>query len=188
MSLLMFAGSAQFAALAVLVSGGDAMTAVVAGTLINLRYALMSVSVTPSMPRGLIKRCLFAYTITDPGWALSARSGGRFDIWFMVGTFLPQWVVWQVATVAGALFGSVIADPEKFGFDVVLPAFFLAILLGGELRRGKISVIVALFGGLIALVLIPFTPPGVPLILASAAALLVLLDRGKGSRAETEAR
>lgn len=175
MSIFVFAGAAQFAALAVVAAGGDVITAVVAGTLINLRYLPMSLAVTPSMPRGTFRRCLMCMSLTDPGWALAARSGGRFDAYFMVGTGIPQYTLWQLGTITGALLGTRLSDPNNFGVDAMLPAFFLAILVGGELRSDFIGVAVAALGGLIALVLIPFAPAGIPLIVASLAAFVVLI-------------
>ena len=175
MSALLFAGAAQFGALAVIATGGDVATAVAAGALINLRYMPMSLAMAPSMPGGLIRRCLITLTMTDPGWAMAARSGGRFDAWFMVGTAIPQYVLWVTGTVVGAFLGSAMSRPEDFGIDALFPAFFLAILLGGELRADRHGVAVAATGGIIALLLVPVAPAGIPLVAASLAALIVLL-------------
>ena len=73
----------------------------------------------------------------------------------------------------GVLAGGLIGDPAALGLDVLFPAFFLCLLVEGELRPGPAGRGRAL-GGLIALVLIPSPPPGVPVIAASAAALLGL--------------
>ena len=72
----------------------------------------------------------------------------------------------------GVLGGDLIGDPEKLGLDVVFPAFFLA-LLAGELTSAW-AVVVAAVAATLALILVPFTPPGVPVIAACAAALLGL--------------
>jgi predicted branched-subunit amino acid permease len=73
----------------------------------------------------------------------------------------------------GAGVGGLLADPEALGLDVVFPALFL-VLLAEELRDRR-SLVVAAFGGLIALGLVPFTPPGIPVIAACGAALLAAL-------------
>ncbi len=86
-------------------------------------------------------------------------------------TFAGVYVFWNLATLLGALGAQALGDPKRFGLDAVIPAAFLA-LLAPRLRQGWIEKRVAIAGGLIALVLIPFTPPGVP-ILASTAALLL---------------
>lgn len=179
MSFAVFAGAAQFAVLAVIAAGGDVFTAVLAGVLVNLRYVPMSLAITPSMPpTSLLRRCLMSASITDPGWALAARTGGRFDSPFMVGTVIPQYVMWQLGTIVGVLLASRLGSPESLGIDALFPAFFLAVLLSGELRSNPASITVAILGGLIALLLIPVAPAGVPLIAASVAALIVLWPRG----------
>jgi predicted branched-subunit amino acid permease len=71
--------------------------------------------------------------------------------------------------------GGLLSDPEALGLDVVFPAFFL-ILLAEELRDRQ-AVAVAVAGGLIALALVPFAPPGIPVVAACAAALLGLWRR-----------
>lgn len=71
--------------------------------------------------------------------------------------------------------GNFIGDPEKLGLDVIFPAFFLA-LLASELGSARARV-VALIAAVLALALVPFAPPGVPVIAACAAALLGLRGR-----------
>jgi predicted branched-subunit amino acid permease len=82
--------------------------------------------------------------------------------------------------VIGVLAGDLVGDPESLGLDVLLPAFFLALLVGGELRTGRTAVMVAVLGGTIGLLLTPLTPAGVPVIAASGAALLGLGGRRGG--------
>ena len=76
-------------------------------------------------------------------------------------------------------FGSLLGDPAKLGLDAAFPALFLA-LLAGQLRDRR-AVVAALLGGAIALVLIPFVPPGIPIVAASAACLIGLGSRGAAS-------
>jgi 4-azaleucine resistance transporter AzlC len=176
MSAAMFAGSAQFAATAVLASGGDATAAVAAGILLNARYIPMGIALAASLPGGLVRRSVYAQAMIDFSWAASSRGEGRFDPAFMIGATLPSYPCWIAGTALGVLGGDVIANPESLGLDALFPAFFLALLVEGELRRG-LPAVVAAMGALIALALIPFTPAGVPIIVASTAALLGLLGR-----------
>ena len=78
--------------------------------------------------------------------------------------------------MVGALGGTVLGDPETLGLDAVYPAFFLALLLD-ELRAGRRARGVALAGALIALALVPFAPPGIPVLAAGFAALAGLWGR-----------
>ena len=136
MSALMFAGSAQFAALAVLAADGSVAAAVGAGILLNLRYLPMGIALAPSLHGGPLRRALIGQGMVDASWALANRGGGRFDPAFMVGATLPSYPAWVGGTAIGVLAGDAIGDPERLGLDAMFPAFFLGLLLAGELRDG----------------------------------------------------
>jgi predicted branched-subunit amino acid permease len=112
-----------------------------------------------------------AQAMIDFSWAAASRGGGRFDPAFMVGATLPSYPCWVGGTALGVLAGEVIGDPAALGLDALFPAFFLALLVEGELKPGLPAVAAGL-GAVIALALIPFTPAGVPIVAASAAALI----------------
>jgi predicted branched-subunit amino acid permease len=173
MSAALFAGSAQFAAVAVLAAGGGAPAAIAAGLLLNARYVPMGIALAPSLRGGPVRRAAVGQAMIDFSWAAASRGDGRFDAPFMIGATLPSYPAWVGGTLIGVLAGDVIGDPETLGLDALFPAFFLCLLVEGELRPG-LPALVAVLGCLIALALIPFTPAGVPIIAASAAALLGL--------------
>jgi len=82
-----------------------------------------------------------------------------------------------------------IGDPATIGLDAIFPAFFLALLVGGELRGGSTAVLVALVAAAVTLALLPFAPAGVPVIAASGVALIGLWRRPgplESSRPEIE--
>jgi predicted branched-subunit amino acid permease len=178
MSALVFAGSSQFAATSVLADGGGALAAIVAGILLNLRYGPMGIALAPSLRGRPHRRAAYGQAMIDASWAMASRGEGRFDPSFMVGATLPSYPAWVLGTVVGVLAGDLITDPEALGLDALFPAFFLALLMGGELRGGRSRPLAAaLLGAAIALALAPFTPPGVPVICAAAAALVGLVGR-----------
>jgi 4-azaleucine resistance transporter AzlC len=172
-SMIAFSGSAQFAVAAVLGAGGGAIAAILAAVLLNARFGPMGVAVAPYLKGGPIRRALEGQAMVDASWALANRGGGRFDREFMIGATVPQGVAWIAGTAIGAVGGDFIGDPERLGLDVIFPAFFLA-LLAEELSGGGRAVAVALIAAGLALALVPFAPPGVPVIVACAAALLGL--------------
>ncbi len=177
-SAIVFAGAAQFASTAVLGAGGGALAAIIAGILLNLRYGPMGIALAPSVRGRAVKRAAIGQAMIDASWAMANRGGGRFDPAFMIGATLPSYPVWIVGTAVGALAGDVIGDPETLGLDALFPAFFLCLLVE-ELKRpgGKGA---AAIGAGVALVLTPFTPPGVPILAASLAALLGIWNRQEG--------
>lgn len=175
MSVVVFAGSAQFAAVAVLGAGGGPAAALAAATLMNSRFLPMGVALAPSLPGRAWWRGLQGQAVVDSSWAVAANGDGTFDRWRLFGTTLPQYVAWQLGTLVGAFGGDVIGDLERFGLDAVYPAFFLAILVPELRERDRLGVAVA--GGLVALALVPVAPPGVPVLAAGLAALWGLRRR-----------
>jgi 4-azaleucine resistance transporter AzlC len=169
MSAIVFAGSAQFAAVSILAGGGGVASAVAAAALMNSRFLPMGAALAPSLPGGWLKRAAQGQTVVDSSWAMSNLGDGRFDRWFLFGSTAPQYAGWIGGTVLGALGGDVLGDIDALGLDAVYPAFFLSLLFV-ELtdRRARL---VALAGGLIALALVPFAPAGIPVLAASLAAL-----------------
>lgn len=172
MSAVVHAGAAQFAATAIVAAGGGIVSGVLASGLMNARFLAMGAALAPSLPGGPALRAVQGQTVVDPSWAVANNGDGTFDRWLLFGATAPQYVGWVVGTLAGALGGDLIGDTERFGLDAVYPTFFLALLIG-ELRRPG-SRGVALAGAAIALVLVPFVPPGVPILVAAAAALVGL--------------
>ena len=90
----------------------------------------------------------------------------------MIGSMLPQYAAWVGGTAVGVLGEGLVGDLERLGLDAVFPAFFL-ILLKNELKSARTAA-VALTAAVVALALVPFAPPGVPVIAACAASLLGL--------------
>src|SRR2546427_1668413 len=76
MSALVFAGSAQFAALGVITAGGSVLTAVLAGSLLNLRYIATGIAVARSLPGGRLVRALLGQLVVDESYAMAAGAGG----------------------------------------------------------------------------------------------------------------
>ncbi len=172
MSGIVHAGSAQFAALAVVTGGGSIPTAVVAGTLMNGRFLPMGLAFGPSIPGGPLKRALGGQAVVDASWALANLGGGRFDRHRLYGATALQWCGWTGGTAVGALSQGAFGDLDRFGIDAVYPAFFVALLVL-ELREGRGRLVAAL-GALVALALSPITPAGIPVLAASVVALLGL--------------
>jgi 4-azaleucine resistance transporter AzlC len=175
MSAIVFAGSAQFAAVAILGGGGGVGAAVAAAALMNSRFLPMGLALAPSLPGGWLRRGAQGLAIVDSSWAMAARGDGSFDRWFMFGATAPQYACWVLGTVIGVFAGDVLGDIDRLGLDAVYPAFFLALLYA-ELTDRR-AWLVALAGALIALALVPFTPAGIPVLAASLAALAGLVPR-----------
>ena len=169
MSVIVFAGSAQIAALGIIGAGGTLGAALGAAALMNSRFLPMGVAFAPSLPGRPLKRAAQGQTVVDVSLVIAEDGKGGFDRNLLFGSTLAQYVGWVTGTVVGVLAGPALGDPEALGLDAIFPAFFLALLIG-ELRTARARG-VAVAGGLIALALVPVAPPGVPVLAASSAAL-----------------
>ncbi len=172
MSALVHAGAAQFAATAIVAAGGGVISGVLAASLMNARFLAMGIALAPSLPGGPARRAVQGQAVVDPSWVVANNGDGTFNRWLLFGATAPQYVGWVTGTLAGAISGDLIGDTDRFGLDAIYPTFFLALLIG-ELRRPE-SRGVALAGAVIALALVPFVPPGVPILVAASAALIGL--------------
>ena len=172
MSVVVFAGAAQFASVSILAAGGSLASAASAGLLINTRFLPMGLAVAPALRGGPPRRAVEAQTMVDASWAIANRGDGTFDRQLMMGATIPQAVGWWGGTIIGAVAGSLLGDPATLGLDALFPAFYLALL--AEELHDRTSLASALLGAAIALALVPFTPPGIPVVAASLGALLGL--------------
>jgi 4-azaleucine resistance transporter AzlC len=170
MSAVVFAGSAQFAAVGILGAGGGVGAAVAAAALMNSRFLPMGLALGPSLRGSRARRALEGQAVVDSSWVMAARGDGSFDRAYLFGHTGVQYVGWIAGTVLGVVVPSL--DARSLGLDAVFPAFFLALLLNEvkDPRRAR----VALGGAVLALALVPVAPPGVPVLVASAAALVGL--------------
>jgi len=172
MSAVVHAGSAQFAAVAIIGGGGGIVPSVAAASMANARFLAMGIALAPSLPGRAHHRGLQGQANVDPSWVLANNGDGTFDRRLLFGATTPQYAGWVLGTLTGALAGDLLGGTERFGLDAIFPTFFLALLLG-ELRRPA-SRPLAVVGAVVALALVPFTPAGVPVLAAAATALVGL--------------
>jgi predicted branched-subunit amino acid permease len=152
MSLIAFAGAAQFAAIGY-VTNGVAWPAIGLLTfLLNARHVLYSAALAPWFRgRSFGERVVAAHLLTDEAFALSIshfRRVGSFDpvgYWFpaVVTTLIP----WNIATFAGVMLGDAIVEPSRFGIDVIFPAAMAGLAVG--LVTGRRELVAALAGAAI---------------------------------------
>ncbi|WP_375480304.1 AzlC family ABC transporter permease [uncultured Jatrophihabitans sp.] len=177
LSLLAFTGGTQFAVVGVLAGGGTVAAALAGGLLLGSRNTLYAMRLSPLLRVRGARRLLAALGTIDESTAMAVAQPSpalaRTAFWW---TFAGVFAFWNLSTLLGALAGSLV-NPTDFGLDAVVPAAFLA-LLAPRLRSGAIEKRIAVAAAAIALALIPFTPPGVPVLAACAALLLGGVVRG----------
>jgi len=127
MSASAFAGSAQFAAAAIVGAAGQPVAAIAAALLLNARYIPIGVSVARFLPGGPLRRFLIAQLVIDESWAIAARGDGEFDGNRLIGAGAILWLAWVGGTVVGVIGGDALGDPAALGLDAAFPALFLAL-------------------------------------------------------------
>jgi len=132
MSLLVFAGAAQFISLPMFAAeAGLAMIAVTV-LLINLRHLLMGISLAPYMTKlSLPHKALLAFGMADETYAvtISHTQSLGYSAAYQLGSNTTGYVTWAVSTIGGVFLGSHISDPLSWGLDFAMPATFLALLI-----------------------------------------------------------
>ncbi|MFE6287914.1 AzlC family ABC transporter permease [Streptomyces sp. NPDC057877] len=168
MSLVVYAGSAQFSAVGVLLAGGGPLAAAATGLLLNTRTAAFSLAVADILGRGRIARLLGAHLVTDEtvAFALAQQDPARRRAAFWISG-LGLFTVWNAGVLAGALAGSALGDTGRYGLDAAFPAVLVALVLP-VLREDRAVRRAALLGAALALAVTPAVPAGVPVLLALA--------------------
>jgi predicted branched-subunit amino acid permease len=154
MSALVFAGGAQFAALALL-GPPPAMLPLLLGTLaINARHLLLGASLAPWLLQLPWWQRLCAVTVlSDANWAeaMRAHAAGERDAGVLVGAGITMWATWVMGTAAGAVAVLAVPDVGRFGLDALLVGFFAAALTGGW--RGRADAPAAIGAAVVTVVL-----------------------------------
>lgn len=171
LSLLAFTGASQFALAGVVAAGGSLLAGTAGAIMLGSRNTLYGLRLAEVLrPRGP-GRLLAALGVIDETTAITLAqpdpAAGRKAF---SATFCTLYLTWNLATLAGALGAGHIGSPQSFGLDVVGPAAFVALIYP-RLRAGRTERAVALAAVTVALATTPVLPSGVPVILASLAAL-----------------
>lgn len=170
LSLLMFTGASQFAFVGVVGAGGGAVISVLTAALVGSRNAFYGLRLAQLLGVRGRRRLLAAQLVIDESAAMAvAREDGdtaRTAFW---ATGVSVFVLWNLATLVGALGASALGDPAALGLDAAAPAAFIALLAPGLRDRGMIAV--AVVAAAVALAATPLVPAGVPILLAAALAV-----------------
>lgn len=181
MSLLVFAGSAQFLAVGVMAAGGAPIAAVLGGLLVNARHLPYGLAVGDVVGRSWPRRLLGTHLMVDQAVATATSHAdprrARRAYWLVGGTLF---VLWNVGTLLGALAGSVVPDPDRLGVDAAFPAALLAMILPA-LRAAEDARRVVLLGSLLALLATPWLPPGLPVLIALFGLAVAARSAGAGA-------
>ena len=178
LSLLMFTGASQFALVGVLAAGGAPLSGALTALLLGTRNTLYGLRLAPLLQWSGWRRLLGAHLVIDESTAMSVTRSSRAAarLGFLT-TGLSVFLLWNLATFAGAIAGTVLGDPRTFGLDAAVGAAFMALLW--PRLRDRRNRLVAAAAAAVALGMVPISPAGVPVLAAAGVALLAgaLSDR-----------
>ena len=167
MSVIVFGGASQFAAVGYVASGLAWPGIVLLTGLLNARHLLYSAALAPYLSRvPFARRAVMAHLLTDEAFALSIghfRRLGFTDEWgYWVGAIVSTFIPWNVATLAGVLLGGRIPDPTQFGIDIIFPAAMIGLSVG--LLTGRREVVAGIVGAAVGVVVALASSPAVGII------------------------
>lgn len=154
MSVIVFAGSAQFIAVGLFSVAASPLSIIATTFVVNLRHLLMAASLAPHLRRWKKRElAAFGFELTDESFAVhSARfpEGASRKRETLLINLLAQ-ISWITGSFLGAVAGSLISDVRPVGLDYALPAMFIALLMLQCTRAGLVRV--ALFTGIVSVAL-----------------------------------
>ena len=162
LSVLVFAGSAQFSAVGLFAAGAAGLEIVLTTLLLNVRHLLYGLALGREVDLRRRERPVAAFFLTDEAFGVIAAAKER-SFAFVLGVELSLFMMWNLATLAGFLAGAAIPDPTELGVDLVFPLAFLALLV--PLVRTRAELAVALASGALAFGLARALPGGLPILL-----------------------
>jgi len=182
LSALLFSGASQFAVVGIIAAGGAGAAAVATSSLLGARNGIYGLQMSRLLRvRGLWRVPAAQLTIDESTAVAIAQpepAAQRLGFW---GTGLSVYVLWNLSTILGAVVGNALGDPRQYGLDAAAPAAFCA-LLWPRLRSGDARAVAAV-AAVIALVVAPHAPAGIPVLVAALAAIVAGLLPSRESRA-----
>ena len=171
LSALLFSGASQFAVVGIIAVGGSGAAAVATSTLLGVRNGLYGLQMSRLLGVTGLRRVAAAQVTLDESTAVGVAqpepAAQKLGFW---ATGVAVFVLWNLTTIVGAVVGNALGDPRRFGLDAAAPAAFCA-LLWPRLKSGDARAVAAV-SAVIALVVAPHAPAGIPVLVAALAAIV----------------
>ena len=170
LSALMFSGGSQFAFIAVGLT--DLTTAITSAWLVGVRNGFYAISMAQLLQVRGFKRVVAAQLTIDESAAVATAQDSedkkKLGFWL---TGLAVFVLWNLATVGGALLGGLIGNPETFGLDAAAAAALFALVW--PRLKSSVGATVGLVAALASVLLSLALPSGPPVLLGALVAVAI---------------
>lgn len=133
MSILVYAGSAQFITVSMLAAASPILPIILSTFLVNSRMILMSMTLAPYFKdESLGKNILLGSLLTDESFGLAVNklnfTNDKLSFSWLNASNNVAYLTWVISSILGAILGNFISDPKKFGLDFALVAMFIGLL------------------------------------------------------------
>ena len=143
-SLLNLTSAGQFAGLTVIVSGASLLEMALTQLVINIRYALMSVSLSQKLDSSVktFQRMLIAYGNTDEIFAVASSKPGSVGSRYMYGLIFLPVLGWVGGTLTGAVASTLLPASVISALGVALYGMFIAIVVPVAKESREVLIVV----------------------------------------------
>ena len=143
-SMTNLTSAGQIAALPLMVGGASLAEMALTQLTINLRYALMSLSLSRKLDgsMGTLQRLIFSFANTDEIFAVSSSQPGKVGKYYLYGLMLAPWIGWSLGTFLGAAAGTLLPVFVRTALGIAIYGMFLAIILPPARKNGHVCFVV----------------------------------------------
>lgn len=145
-SMTCVTSAGQLAAVPIIVGGGTLVELAVSQLVINMRYALMSISLSQKLDRdiSIANRFAIAFVNTDEVFAVASSQKGMVNKWYMFGLILTPWIGWSSGTLLGAVAGNVLPAIVTSSLGIAIYGMFIAIVIPEAKKSRPTAICVAI--------------------------------------------
>ena len=170
----------QLAAVPIIAASGSLLELAVSQLVINIRYTLMSISLSQKLDKDMTlpHRFLISFVNTDEVFAVASAQEGSVSKWYLYGLILPPWLGWSSGTIIGALVGDILPAIVTSSLGVAIYGMFIAIIIP-EMKQSRptaicVGIAVALSCLFWFVPLLNTIPTGFTIILCACAASMIM--------------
>lgn len=177
-SMTNLTSAGQAAGVSVIAAGGGIIEMILTQLVINLRYALMGISLSQKLDSSfnLPRRMICAFGITDEIFAVASSARGKISPYYMYGLTVMPFVGWSTGTLLGAVSGQILPEALSSAIGIVLYGMFIAIIVPAARDKHSVFFAVLIAAGISICFkyLLPAVSGGFTVIIASVAASAIM--------------
>ena len=136
----------QFAGLPLILAQASYLEVALTQLIINLRYALMSLSISQKMDSDMNtpRRLFFSFMNTDEIFAVASSQPGKVSHWYLYGLMTAPYLGWSAGTILGAVAGTLLPVFLRNALSIAIFGMFLAIIIPPARKSRVVAALVAI--------------------------------------------